>query len=41
MPLALIVSLVVVGAVVVVGLAGYFIEKNADTCEGTKRERDV
>jgi hypothetical protein len=38
MPLALVVSLAVVGAIVVVALAGYFIEKSADHYEGTKHQ---
>lgn len=36
MPLALTVSLMVVGAIALVGLLGYLIETNADTHEGTK-----
>lgn len=37
MPLALIVPLMVVGAVIAVGVVGYLIERSADTCEGTRR----
>lgn len=36
MPLALIVPLLVIGAVIAVGLVGYLIEKSADSYEGTR-----
>lgn len=38
MPLGLIVPLIVVGAVIAVGLAGYLIEKSADSYESTRHQ---